>query len=121
MFTAPLRLYKVDIFDLLMDNSHTSTMGTLPSFLINDVDDMFLTFADRPSLSDGVFYDMTLQQHFLLDKAQLSFIFALFTYDLVTVARLCITFVKLYRSHSAMIPLSMTEVLLQNYSLYTLT
>jgi len=28
MFTAPLMLYKVDTFDLLMDNSHTSTLGT---------------------------------------------------------------------------------------------
>jgi len=33
---------------------------------------MVLTFSDRPSVSDGVYYDLTLQQHFLLDKSQSS-------------------------------------------------
>jgi hypothetical protein len=114
-FKAPLILFKLVTFSIQVDSEHTSTLSRQPQYIaINDVDEMYLTFDDTPTLQDDKFYFMGHDQHVLWPKSTPTCILALFQDDLPTARSLCQTLFEPFNQKPTAVHLGGDMFLFQN-------
>jgi hypothetical protein len=121
-FKAPLSLYKLVTFSIRVDSEHTSTLSRQPQYIaINDVDEMYLTFDDTPTLQDNKFYFMGYDQHVLWPKSTPSYVLVLYQDDLPTARSLCQTLFEPFNQKPAAVHLGGDMFLFQNLPKIQLT
>jgi hypothetical protein len=121
-FKAPLILFKLVTFSIQVDSEHTTTLSRQPQYIaINDIDEMYLTFDDTPTLQDDKFYFMGHGQHVLWPKSTPTCILALFQDDLSTARSLCQTLFEPFNQKPTAVHLGGDMFLFQNLHKIQLT
>lgn len=118
-FKEPLHLFKVESFSMdISSQAHSTIVSNLPSFFaMNDIDEDYLIFHERPLLKDD-YYFLPEEQHQLLSKDTVTCLTALFHDDLAKATQLCDTFLQPFSKTPALKYVGANLVLFKNIDQY---
>jgi uncharacterized protein YhbP (UPF0306 family) len=122
-FTRPLALFKVETFQLnLGPDQHSTILAEQPSYIaLNDEDDIYLTFQEKPTLKDDKFYFLGQEQHIILSKSNPTCILSLFDDEPVAFNEKCTTYLRPYVQPPFAMQLGENLMFFQNLKAYTVT
>jgi hypothetical protein len=120
-FTRPFALFEVKTFQLnLGQDQHSTIIGDQPLYIaINDEDDIYLTFNERPTLKDDKFYFLGHEQHGILPKSQKTCVMALFEDEPYAFNTGCKMFLRPYAQQPLALQLGESSMLFKNLNSYT--
>jgi hypothetical protein len=116
-------LFKVQTFQLNLGQDQQSTIiGDQPRYIaVNDEDDIYLTFNEKPMLKDDKFYFLGHEQHTILSKSNPTCVMALFDDELYAFNKWCTTFLRPYAQPPLAVQLGDNLMFFQNLKSYTVT
>jgi adenylate cyclase class IV len=122
-FTRPLALFKVETFQLnLGQDQHSTILGEQPRYIaVNDEDDIYLTFNERPMIKDDKFYFLGQEQHKILSKSNPTCVLALFDDEPYAFNEKCATYLRPYTQPPLAMQLGENLMFFQNLKAYTVT
>jgi hypothetical protein len=122
-FTRPLALFKVETFQLnLGPDQHSTILAEQPSYIaLNDEDDIYMTFQEKPTLKDDKFYFLGQEQHIILSKSNPTCILSLFDDEPVAFNEKCTTYLRPYVQPPFAMQLGENLMFFQNLKAYTVT
>jgi hypothetical protein len=122
-FTRPLALFKVETFQLnLGQDQHSIILGEQPRYIaVNDEDDIYLTFNERPAMQDDKFYFLGQEQHIILSKTNPTCVLSLFDDEPSAFNQRCATYLRPYAQPPLAMQLGGNLMFFQNLKAYTVT
>jgi hypothetical protein len=120
---GPLALFRVNVFPLgILSQDHTSFVVNSPKYIaVNQQDQLYLKFSERPTLEKEKFYFFGSEQHAMLSKERHTCILSLFLDNVVDINRFCETNLRPFSRQPSAHYLGDKLLMLQNIATYSVT
>lgn len=121
-FKTPMHLFRSEVYDTNFPNGkHDIELQAIPRYvLINDAENLYLTFKNKPTLINNLYYDMQLQEHSIHSKSEPTCVLALLIDDVVLIKEKCRSFLKHAKQESSIKNLGKNMVLFNNITSFIL-
>jgi hypothetical protein len=122
-FQTPLALFRVNVFPLgIPHHDHTSVIFNAPKYIaINQENELYLEFSERPTLEKEKFYFLGNEQHEMLSKERHTCILSLFHDNVGDIIRFCATSMRPFSRQPSAQYLGDKLLMLQDIATYSVT